>query len=300
MQISTSFLFDRATTQMSTAYGDLAKSQAQIASGKQIINASDAPDQAAVIARLKSVIGRQDSYTKTLDSIESKLQAEGTTLKNASDVLIRIKEITVQANNATISDTGRKALTTEMQGLREQLLSLANSKDTNGNYMFGGSRVQTKPFQLVDGVMTYMGDQTRMSVAVGEQRSLPFNRPGTDAFAKTTGAGGGGFFETLDNLIKGINDKNAAVMSAGLTHIDEMNKNLSLAQAEGGTNLNVIDQQRTVIEDTKLTLKSTLSNSEDLDYATAVTEMNKKMLALEAAQASFAKISQLNLFNYIK
>jgi flagellar hook-associated protein 3 FlgL len=43
-----------------------------------------------------------------------------------------------------------------------------------------------------------------------------------------------------------------------------------------------------------------LSNAEDLDYATAVTKLSAQMLSLEAAQASFAKISQLNLFNYLR
>ncbi len=41
------------------------------------------------------------------------------------------------------------------------------------------------------------------------------------------------------------------------------------------------------------------SNVEDLDYAEAITQMNKEMLALEAAQSSFAKIAQLNIFNYL-
>jgi flagellar hook-associated protein 3 FlgL len=64
--------------------------------------------------------------------------------------------------------------------------------------------------------------------------------------------------------------------------------------------MKVVDQQASVVRDTTLGLKTTLSNIEDLDYATAITQMNKQMLALEAAQSSFAKISQLSLFNYIK
>ena len=61
MQISTSLLFDRASVQMSGIQNDLAKSQAQITAQKQVLNPSDAPDQAAVISRLKSMIGKQDS-----------------------------------------------------------------------------------------------------------------------------------------------------------------------------------------------------------------------------------------------
>ena len=55
MQISTNQLFDRATSQLSNLQSDLAVSQAKIAAQKQVLNPSDAPDQAAAIARFKSV-----------------------------------------------------------------------------------------------------------------------------------------------------------------------------------------------------------------------------------------------------
>ena len=64
MQISTSYLFDRASKQMVNIQNDLAKSQQEIAAQKQVLNPSDAPNQAATITRLKSVIARQDTYTK--------------------------------------------------------------------------------------------------------------------------------------------------------------------------------------------------------------------------------------------
>jgi len=49
-----------------------------------------------------------------------------------------------------------------------------------------------------------------------------------------------------------------------------------------------------------LQFKNTRSDLEDLDYTEAISRMNKDQLALEAAQSSFAKISQLSLFQYIK
>ena len=66
MKISTNALFDRATQQMGTVQTTLAKSQAQLAAGKQVITPSDAPTQAASIQRLKSIMARQDSYADTL------------------------------------------------------------------------------------------------------------------------------------------------------------------------------------------------------------------------------------------
>lgn len=307
MKISTHLLFDRGSSQMSNVQTQLTQSQAQLAQGKQIINASDAPNQAATIQRLKSILSRQDSYQSSLNTIKARLQGEDSTLQNVSDLLVRAKEVAVQGANDTLSGSDRKALATEMQALRDQMLSLANTKDSNGSYLFAGSRVKQPAFvETVNGSPEYRGDQTRMNVRVGEQRSIPVNRTGTDAFvpvARTDADGkvsGVGFFTVMDNLIAGLNTNKGPDIRRGVGELDDLMQGVSLARAEIGTNLNVVAQQTSVIEDTTLNLKTTLSSIEDLDYASAITKMNQQMMSLEAAQASFAKVSQLNLFNYIK
>ena len=307
MKISTHLMFERASHQMTSAQTNLAKSQAQLAQGKQIINPSDAPDQASTVQRLKSILTRQDSYQTALNTVQNRLQGEDSTLSSVSDLLIRAKEIAVQANNDTLSSDNRKALGVELQGLRDQMLSLANTKDTNGNYLFAGSKVSQPPFvSVAGGSPQYVGDQTRMKVMVGENRSMPINRTGTDAFVpvnRTAPDGttqGVGFFIVMDDLIKGVNTSDRPKMQGGLGELDTLLGGLSMARANIGSGLKGIEQQTSVIEDTVLNLKTTLSSVEDLDYASAITKMNQQMLSLEAAQSSFAKISQLNLFNYIK
>ncbi len=312
MQISTSYLFDRATAQMGALQSDLAKSQAQITSAKQVLNPSDAPDQAAAIARLKSVIGRQDSYVKAVEAVQARLQVEDSTLSSASDVLMRIKELGVQANNSTLSSSNRQALGAELQGLRDQLFSLANSRDGNGNFIFSGSRVSQAAFATNgDGEVIYQGDQTQMNVAVGEQRSLAMNRPGTSAFVRVVRSSvdeetdtvtntGISFFQSLDDMIAAVKSSDSVGMQLSLDETDSLLQGVLLAQATVGTSLKVLEQQGNVLQDTTLTLKTALSNLEDLDYASAITQMNKLMLSLEAAQSSFAKISQLSLFNYLR
>ena len=307
MKISTHLMFERASHQMTSAQTNLAKSQAQLAQGKQIINPSDAPDQASTVQRLKSILTRQDSYQTALNTVQNRLQGEDSTLSSVSDLLIRAKEIAVQANNDTLSSDNRKALGVELQGLRDQMLSLANTKDTNGNYLFAGSKVTQPPFvSVAGGSPQYVGDQTRMKVMVGENRSMPINRTGTDAFVpvnRTLPDGttqGVGFFNVMDDLIKGVNTSDRPKMQGGLGELDTLLGGLSMARANIGSGLKGIEQQTSVIEDTVLNLKTTLSSVEDLDYASAITKMNQQMLSLEAAQSSFAKISQLNLFNYIK
>ena len=307
MKISTNLMFDKATKQMTSSQTNLAKSQAQLAQGKQIISPSDAPDQASTIQRLKSILARQDSYQTALNTVQNRLQGEESTLSSVSDLLIRAKEISVQANNDTLSPDNRKALGVELQGLRDQMLSLANTRDSSGNYLFAGSKVTQAPFiSVAGGSPQYTGDQTRMSVMVGENRTMPINRTGTDAFVPVNRVmpdgttQGVGFFNVMDDLIKGVNNSDRPKMQGGMGELDTLLGGLSMARATIGSGLKGIDQQTSVIEDTVLNLKTTLSSVEDLDYASAITKMNQQMLSLEAAQASFAKVSQLNLFNYIK
>jgi flagellar hook-associated protein 3 FlgL len=306
MKISTQLSFDRAASQMTTAQSNLTQTQARLAQGKQIINASDAPDKAATIQRLKTILNRQDSYQSSLDSVKARLQGEESSLQSVTNLLIRAKEIAVQGGNDTLNASDRRALGTEMRALRDQMLSLANSKDSNGNYLFAGSRIKEPAFaENINGVPTYRGDQTQMFVRIGEQRSISINRSGSSAFttiARPDTHGelkGTGFFQVLDDLTAGLNTSNTVDVRRGVGELDSLLEGVTLAQADVGTHLNVIDQQTTVIEDTVLNLKTTLSSVEDLDYTTAVTKMNQQMLSLEAAQSSFAKISQLSLFNYI-
>jgi flagellar hook-associated protein 3 FlgL len=109
-----------------------------------------------------------------------------------------------------------------------------------------------------------------------------------------------GFFKVMDDLIDGLINVNGDNIRRGVGELDTLQTGVSLSLAQVGTNLNVVDQQTAVIEDTTLNLKTTLSSIEDLDFASAITKMNQQMMSLEAAQSSFAKISQLNLFDYIK
>jgi len=311
MQISTGYLFDRSSKQMVSIQNDLAKSQAQISAQKQVLNPSDAPDQAATITRLKSVIGRQDSYATALNQVQARLDAESTSLTSAADVLVRIKELAVQANNGSQGTVSRLAIATEMKGLRDQLLSLSNSTDPTGNYIFSGSKVSTRAFtQNPEGSVEYTGDQTRMNVAVGEQRTIPINRSGTNAFTRvvrTDDAGqkqGVGFFTAIDDLIGAVKstDRGPYVtmqMQRGLTEMDALHNGVVMAQAEVGTDMKIVEQQGAVVDDTKLTLKVALSKVEDLDMATAITNMQKLMLSLEAAQSTFAKTSQMSLFKFL-
>ena len=306
MKVSTSMFFDRASAQLANVQGNLAKTQEQLSTGKQITKPSDEPDKASLVTRLESEIARQKSYQESIKAIEIRRKAEETALNSTSDVMFRMKELSVQAANDTLGAADRKTIALEMTELRNQILSLANSQDSNGNYLFAGSRVSQMPFSPdAKGVIVYKGDQARMVVGVGDNRRMNQNIPGSDAFTNVVrddGKGGRvgiGFFQALGDLIEAVKSSNRVAIQRGISEIDTLQQGLSDATAQVGTDLNVVDSQNNVLDEITLRLKTTMSDIQDLDYTEAITKMNKDQLALEAAQSSFAKISKLSLFNYI-
>ena len=204
MKVSTSYLFDRATDRMSVIQNRLAKTQAQMAETKQILNPSDAPDQAAAIQRLKGEVDRQEKNSGMLKIAQSRYKAEEAALNSANDVLIRLKELTIQAANGTVASNDRQAIAAEMSTLKDQLLSLGNSRDDNGNYLFSGTRVRTPAFQVdSNGAVQYMGDQTQTRIPAGVDRTVLYTRSGTDVFSRVVRQSNGvttsvGFFDSLE------------------------------------------------------------------------------------------------------
>ncbi len=303
MKVSTSYLFDRATERMSNLQNQLATTQGQMALSKQILSPSDSPDKAAAIQRLKGEVQRQDSHSRALQVAQQRYSAEETALESGSDILIRLKELSIRAANDTLGPDDRKAIGTEMQALRDQLVTLGNSRDDNGNYLFSGTRVNTPAFaQNAQGHIEYQGDQTQTRIPAGVERTVQFTRSGTDVFQRVVRSDrtSVGFFDALDQAIDAVKNSQTGKIQQGIADVEQMHNGLTLAIAQTGSDQQVVQSQLDVLADTTLRLKSTLSEIEDLDYAEAVTRMNKQVMALEAAMGSFSKISGLSLFDYIR
>lgn len=307
MKISTSFLFDRATERMSALQSRLAKTQAQLSVSKQIISPSDAPDKAAAIDRLRGELARQSGHSGVLKVALNRFTAEETALRASSDTITRIKELAIQAANSTLSPDDRKVIATELRELRNQLVSLGNTRDDSGNYVFSGTQVSTQAFAFdSEGKVSYQGDQTLTRVPAGVERSVLYTRSGTDVFKRVVREDASGertsvsFFDSLENLIDAAENSELAGIRQGVSEADQMLSNVSQAVAQCGSDQQVVQSQLDVLDQTTLRLKTTLSSIEDLDYTEAVARVNKEMTALQAAMASFGKIASLSLFDHLR
>jgi flagellar hook-associated protein 3 FlgL len=306
MKVSTSQIFDRATTQMSKQQAKVSEMQTQLATGKQVLRPSDSPEQAALIQRLSTALNRQDSYASNLDTINSRLAAEEAALMTSEDIMQRVRELAVQGNSDTLSTGDRRIIATEVRALRDQLVSLANAQDVSGNYVFSGSMVRSQPFaEDASGNLVYQGDQNRILVDVSDQRQLALNRPGNEAFSSVIRETDGiservGFFDVIDDFATALLSEDSQQLQNSLAEVSDLTLNLAVSIADVGSRMNTAENQADSLADAKLRYQTLLSGAEDLDYASAITQLTSEIMSLEAGQSSFAKISQLTLFDYIR
>ena len=89
-------------------------------------------------------------------------------------------------------------------------------------------------------------------------------------------------------------------MATILQQLDQVGDHLSNVRADVGTRLSSIDTAQDALADRKVELETTTSQLRDLDYAEAVSRMNQQLVGLQAAQASYTRIAQLSLFDYLR
>lgn len=116
-------------------------------------------------------------------------------------------------------------------------------------------------------------------------------------------------FTTIDRLIAAVRAPattpaaRAQVTNAvgvALTQLDRGSDHLHEIRAAVGARLASVDQADAARDDFELELKSTLSDLRDLDYAGAIARMNQQYAGLQAAQASYSRLAQLSLFDYLR
>ena len=278
---------------MQARQNKVAESQAKLGSGKQILHPSEDPGKADLISRLEAGKELQGVYKKNIDAAETRLTSEETVLTSMTQIMQRITELTVQAGNDTLAAADRDVIGAEVRAMRDELLKLTNAQDLNGNYIFSGNKVESPAFvEDARGVVSYNGDYGRLELNVSDVRRMTINTLGPELFSADD-------FATLDDLVLSLTSDDGAGIRSALTKLNTISDKLTTSYGTMAGRIVAIDTQRAVTEDIELRLTELLQREDDLDYATAVTELTQESVALQALQASFAKLSQLTLFNYI-
>src|SRR5690606_10541318 len=114
----------------------LMKTQTQIGTGRRVNAPSDDSFAAARITEIDAAIARLAQFRDNGTLARNRLSLEETVLADVADSLQRIRELTLQANNATLGNGERAGLAAEIRERFDGLLALANSVDGNGRYLF--------------------------------------------------------------------------------------------------------------------------------------------------------------------
>lgn len=183
MRISTSQIFNQNLIAMQQQQAKLAETQLQISTGEKILNPSDDPAGSVQLLNLQREASLSTQYLENADKATNKLENEEVTLASASDLLQRIRELAVQGLNDTNSQSDRQAIAAEISELNQQLFALANTRDSNGDYLFSGYASNTQPYNTLLG--DYQGDEGQRNLKVGPGVLVPTNDSGSAVFEST-------------------------------------------------------------------------------------------------------------------
>ena len=308
MRISTSQIFQQGVDAMIQRQRELSETELQVATGKKILRPSDDPSGAVRILDLRESEQRLAQYQRNADWATARLSQEETALQDITNLLQRVRELTVRGNNDTLTQADRAAIAPEIEQLRDSFLQLANTQDANGEYLFGGYRTQTPPMRQTfnasgEAEFEYDGDEGQRFLQIGENREVAIGDPGS-LFMKVTSAdpaavgGVRDIGEIIDAVAVSL--RNGTGNQPVLTDLDAALERISQTRAKIGARMNAIDDQKVSNDAFDLAVKEVRSSLEDLDYAEAISRFNQQLTALQAAQQAFLKVQDLSLFNYLR
>lgn len=301
MRISTQQIYQRGVDAILEQQSKLLKTQMQLATNLRFLSPADDPVAAAQVLGLSESISITEQYRSNSAAATARLNIEDSTLGGVANALQRARELAVRGNNGTMNVDERNAIALEVRQIIDEVQGLANTKDSSGEYIFGGYNSLAVPFSNNGaGSFSYAGDQGQRQLQISPTRQVAVSDSGLDVFMKIGNAAGTGYQDVFTTLYTLATDLEAnAPNSNRITEIDNALDNILGTQARIGARLNTIDREEQVNAAYSLQLETSRSSIRDLDVAQAATDLSRQSAVLEAAQLSFIRIQGLSLFNYL-
>ena len=190
MRISTITSFRQSMDAMVRQQSDFLKLGLQISSGQRVLTPSEDPQSASAAVAMEQSLALNEQFSQARVSSRNLLSQEDNVLGQVSDVLSTAKSLLVQASNGTLNDTDRISVASELNGLYETLIGLANVTDGNGRYLFGGTKDKSAPFVRQDGHVVYVGDTGQPAQQVDSSRQIANGDHGEQVFMTVHGSSG--------------------------------------------------------------------------------------------------------------
>ena len=150
----------------------ISTTQNGISTGLAFTTASQNPVGAGLVAGYNQVLAQSQQYTTNGSSATGSLNTEDSALTQLQSQLQSLRDLALEANNATESPADLSAIATQVQQIQGSILALANTQDGEGNYIFAGYSTQTQPFAQTATGATYSGDQGQRQVQIGAGQTV--------------------------------------------------------------------------------------------------------------------------------
>ncbi|MBM89116.1 MAG: flagellar hook-associated protein 3 [Gammaproteobacteria bacterium] len=307
MKISSNQYYDVLTKQLAKQQESIGELQTQLATGKKIAVPSSDIESSLEGLSIKSVLQRQAAYETNLSYVKDRLTIEESVVTSFQDYAYRLKDLAISASSGTYSATDISFMEAEAAGILEEMISLANTKDSQNAFIFAGSATNIQPFQRqADGSVSYKGNNAELKIQVDSGYQVRINSTGTSLAGQIERTAAGGavssrdvFSATLD-FISALGSNTKTDINRAIDEFDSLGNQVGGQIANLGIRQNLLEERLEIIEEKKTVYEQLLSSVEDTDYSEAITNLSSDMLALEAAQNTFAKVTQMSLFNFLR
>jgi flagellar hook-associated protein 3 FlgL len=270
----------------------MSNTQLQISSGKKLSKPSDDPVAVSDVLRIQAEQGEIAQYQDNIATAKSRLNFADSTLQNVQTMIERVRSLAL-GSMGNLSSASQ--YTSEISGLRDQILAAANSS-IDGQFMFAGSNVDTPAYtQASNGTVTYNGNADIVRLQIGRSTTLQIQVPGSDIFT-----GSVDIFDTIQNLMTAMNSGNKSAIAAEVTKLEQFSSVVSNAQGKVGGLVNVAQSIESDLTKYSLGRTAQRSRLEDADLAAALTDYTQAETALRAATAVGARISNISILDYLR
>lgn len=267
----------------------------EVATGVSINQLSDNPAGAGENVRLLNQLQADDSFTQSSSLVSGQLQVADSALGSAVSEITSALSLATGGNNDTLNASDKLSIANQLEGIRGELLSLANTS-YQGVYLFGGANVSTAPLTLSTASspasVTYHGDSTVNSLITPSGQAIALNLPGNQIFlggaAATGSASSNSVFDALNNLIADFSNNNSAAVTT--TDTESLN-----------TALNYLSQQRVTLDNSisQLSNATDLSSSQATQLTAAQTSLMQADLPTVSSHLALTETQQTALIDII-
>jgi flagellar hook-associated protein 3 FlgL len=295
----------QAQTGLQAGLNRLAKVQEQLTTGRVINRPSDDPTAATSAMRIRASVADQQQYVRNANDGLGWLNQADSTLSSVTDQVRRAYDIALQgANDGSVGPQAREALATEVDQIRQGLMSTANAAYLN-RPVFGGVTAGTVAYAvdttdpLDPTKIKYVGTSAASAGVmrtVADGATVRVDVEGPDVF----GTDGDSVFDHLSALSAALRSGNAPVISSAVGALQGDRERVVNVQADIGARTKRIEQARDAANDAELRLTSSLSEVENTDLVKASVDLKLQEVAYQAALSATSRVMQPSLLDFLR